>query len=199
MSKINQIYFEQLDNEIKNKIKSITCDELSDMYFSFGESLKNMSGIAANFTWLSEFLIFRYLFHYLGSNFKCIRDTNSKNVYESIDNGQILAPNKKINVNGKTQEPDLVLLRNQAILRLISVKSTMLKVEEDIERISNLRFEIHANFKSVTIIFDDLGKSVKTKTRDIEASTDWHRYIFLKGNKENFYSVLSDKLKLNEV
>ncbi|WP_155971472.1 hypothetical protein [Paenibacillus sp. Soil522] len=196
---VNNVYFEQLDKLLKDDVKTITCSEMSDLYFSFGRNLKNLTGISANYTWLSEFLIFRYVYHYLCFNEGAILDENSRVQFQNNRDGLTLIPNKTVTVNGNTQVPDVVVMKNDSILRLISVKTTMLKVEEDFERISNIRAGVHSNFRSVTVTFDEMRNSTKLKMQEVELDYEWHKYISLKNEKHTFYSVLTEKLKLKEV
>ncbi|MEO0101331.1 MAG: hypothetical protein ABIK84_02925 [candidate division WOR-3 bacterium] len=72
--KILRRAFEELDNLIKENWRSFTCHQIASIYhdflFDMQRGLRGLRGTATNFTGLSEFLIFRFLYHQLGGSFE---------------------------------------------------------------------------------------------------------------------------------
>lgn len=59
-----------LDEYIKMNVDRLTCDDVAQIYFGLRDcGLPDLVGTATNFTGVSEFLVFRSIFHLLGGHF----------------------------------------------------------------------------------------------------------------------------------
>jgi hypothetical protein len=63
--KIHKNWLGSVDEIIKNNLEEITCLDLLQMYYALFRELKLKRSTSAGFTGLSEYLIFRALYHYM--------------------------------------------------------------------------------------------------------------------------------------
>src|SRR5574341_84731 len=75
-------FLEEIDSYIKKYLRTWTCSQVHEFYFRFFYDLKEFKGNSNGFTGLSEYLIFRSLYHLLGGSFNRKNISGSNWIYE---------------------------------------------------------------------------------------------------------------------
>lgn len=208
--------FKEMDNYIKNHIHTITCHEIFEVKNDFYKIIESLCGSTANLTGITELLIFRFMYHALN-----LQDPIEN---KSVQQGNICLyiGNRYIGKNGKLQEPDIVIEKNDEIKYLLSIKNRLNTISptnnekisplvqeltlqngvyttsiQDIFRVENIRHGIHSNFNSITIVFSKVPQRHEKSNNLIEQKFDWHRFLILEENYNSFLTELSSKLNFN--
>ncbi|MYL44499.1 hypothetical protein GLV94_02475 [Virgibacillus halodenitrificans] len=210
--------FEEMDSHLKENLKMMTCHELFEIKNDFYNNIESLCGSTANFTGITELLIFRFIYHSLGMKNPVINKTvQQKN--NSINIGK-----RYVGKNNKYQEPDIVIEENGAIKYLFSIKNqlntttpnnnekisplvqdlllhsgTYTTSIQDIYRIENIRHGIHTHFKSLTIVFSKVQQKHEITNNLIHKRFKWHNFLILENNLNPFLKELKDKLDFKSV
>ena len=117
-----EIFLKEIDSCLIKKHKQLTCANIAEIYWKFFATLKIFKGNSEGFTGLSELIIFRYLFHQLGSS-AFIRDSVSDQQFHFISKNRRLGCNIPLVVNSKKYKPDIVVFQSDKLIAVISVKT----------------------------------------------------------------------------
>ncbi|MEW4286193.1 hypothetical protein [Priestia koreensis] len=208
--------FKDMDKYIKENLDTITCHDIFEIKSDFYTEIESLCGNTANFTGLTELLIFRFMYHALGMT----EDVQNKLVQQ--DNMKLLIGNRYIGKNGKYQEPDIVVEKNEVIKYLLSIKNILSTVSptknekesilikelikqngvctnsiQDIFRIDNIRHNRNNNFNSITIVFSKIPQRHKRAIEIIHNKFEWHRFLILENNNNSFLTELKKKLNFS--
>lgn len=205
--------FQEMDNYIQKNLHSITCNEIFEIKKDFYNIVELQCGSTANLTGITELLVFRFMFHALEMTGQ-IQNKSVQNGSSSLKIG-----NRYIGMNGKYQEPDIVIEQDGIIKFLLSIKNLLSTIAptsnekestlvqelikkngvctnsiQDIFRIDNIRYGQNSNFKSLTIVFSKPPLRHKRAIELIHQKFDWHRFLILENNNNTFLNELNDKL-----
>ncbi|EOR25770.1 hypothetical protein A499_03923 [Niallia nealsonii AAU1] len=210
--------FNDLDTYLKEYLYTVTCNDLFNLKKDFYQTVEALTGSTANLTGITELLIFRHLYHTLGMTAPIFNKTvsNGKN--------QLSIGKRFMGMNGRPQEPDIVIERNGSITHLISIKNALAtnspksfeKDSEviknlmskngpnqvcnngivDIHRIDNIRHEQHEDFKSITVVFSKVPDRHQRAIDIIHEAYNWHRFIILENNPKTFMEEIKKHLPL---
>ena len=154
---INRRYLEEMDKFIKKNYQTLRCSDVFDIYSHFRQSLKDFRGTSSGFTGLSEFLIFRFLYHQLGGSFKIhdVTDELKEFVSESYNNLRIGPIPFKV---GKRRiYPDISIYHSENLLSVIQIKVYLTKgtkeVDGEIEILEELKTH-YPKLQALLIIFE---------------------------------------------
>lgn len=205
--------FQEMDAYIQKNLHSITCNEIFEIKKDFYNIVELQCGSTANFTGITELLVFRFMFHAL--------EMTGQVQNKSVQNGNISLKigNRYVGKNGKYQEPDIVIEQDGVINFLLSIKNLHSNVAptsnekesalvqelikkngactnsiQDIFRIDNIRYGQNRNFKSLTVAFSKPTISHKRAIELVHQKFDWHRFLILENNNNTFLNELNDKL-----
>ena len=159
---INRGYLEEMDKFIKKNYQTLRCSDVFDIYSQFRQSLKDFRGTSNGFTGLSEFLIFRFLYHQLGGSFKIHDVTDSDElkefVSESYDNLRIGPIPFKV---GKRRiYPDISIYHSENLLSVIQIKVYLTRGTEEVDREIEILEELKIRYpklQALLIIFEGLS------------------------------------------
>ncbi|MFD2215333.1 hypothetical protein [Metabacillus endolithicus] len=210
--------FNDLDTYLKENLFSITCHDLFSIKQDFYQSIETLNGSTANLTGITELLIFRHLYHTLRMNTPVLN--------KSVSNGksQLSIGKRFIGKNGRPQDPDIVIEREDSITHLISIKNALATNSPknferdsevikhlmskngpnqvcnngivDIHRIDNIRHGQHKDFKSVTVVFSKVPDRHQRAINIIQEAYDWHHFIILENNTNTFIVEVRKNLTL---
>jgi hypothetical protein len=108
----NRRFLEEIDYFIKENLRTLTCSQIYEFYFRFFYDLKDFKGNSNGFTGLSEYLIFRSIFHLLGGSFsrKNAFGSNWISEFESTDDNNIcIGQSIPIRIDHKKIYPDITV------------------------------------------------------------------------------------------
>lgn len=190
-STIGRNFLEDMDKFILHKYQILKCKDVAKIYFDFFLDLKDFRGNSAGFTGLSEFLIFRFLYHLLGGSFK--RNWINKDSVEFVsrtNGGFRLRQSLPLDVNGKKYRPDVAVFQGDLLKGVVQIKVYLTLGRSEILKEMKILKEIkHANpkMKAVLIIFAKLpskGKELAELQKQRDKNYGWFDYVILRGNNE---------------
>ena len=174
---------------------NMSCDDLHNLYFSFWGILKEFKGGSAGFTGLSEYLIFRFMYIFLGKEFKIKALTKDMNEYERED-GLKLYSNVNIKVDNKIVCPDIVI-ESKNIMRVLSIKIYLSNgrktLEDEFYKLKLLK-DSKIDFRALVIIYVDGSSSIKNFITNYISQNTWLDCIFLENNKVHFNLFIENLL-----
>jgi hypothetical protein len=166
-------YIAKLDSYLSENAESITCFELSELYFDFIRSIQSLGGDTRNLTGMTEF-IFSRAYYYLNKN------TIEKN---SLIFGRALP--------GTLRQPDIVVFRGTTPLISIEVKSNYANVYQDYDRHKEV-FNKHKNIMNATIAFEVEKKSDKKKNDGLLKESTFYQCLILNETHQNLKVALQN-------
>lgn len=189
----------EMDNYCANNLNNLTCCDIFDIYASFFQDLKIYKGNSNGFTGLSEYLIFRYIYHLLGGSFERVQIKDSYK-FKSKDEKCIIGENLPVKIGSKEYRPDIVIYRNDKLILAIEIKlyltSGLESLVRDLEKLK-LIHKHHPSAKGIFISYSPIAKNGKIYEKLLEEanSNDWLGYIILAKNEELFKEKIEKYLK----
>lgn len=186
---------------IKDRVTSLTGEELYDLKKGFYEKSTEYMGHANNLTGITELLINMYVTHFLDAN--RLRYNINRNC--SI-----------VGANGHENEIDIAVIDDNDKVRIgFSIKREQGSagwkkheldcefcqryrrefgkdnIVQDLYRLDNIKRGEHGDFKSMTIIFEEVNQATIDRMNRIQKSSKHsHSYIVLQGNNMPLWDQL---------
>lgn len=199
-------FLEAVDFYIRDHLQKLTCSEIYKLYFNFFSELKNFKGNANGFTGLSEFIIFRAIYHLLGGSFKIENAEGSADIYEfrsKTDKSIRIGQSTPIRIDNKKLYPDVVVYKNNDLIAAAQIKiyvtGGIKEVSAEIEKLKMLRAKF-TNMHAFFIVFSlsEKGK-IASDLKRYQDNETWFRFVILNENESNFAAVLEEGLNLKEL
>lgn len=201
-------FLEDIDQYISTRYDKLTCDDIWNIYFRFFEDMKEFKGNSNGFTGLSEYLLFRSVYHLLGGSFEPVRIT--KDLYEFVsktDQNLRLSQSTRVDgriTGGRRLYPDIGVSYSKKLLAVCQIKIYLTQgskeVHAELEKLDYLK-SCYPDLQALLLVF----MSVSTKGRIIadlktEASKrQWFQYYFLQGDSRVLVDVMKEGLNLGRV
>jgi len=207
--RIGQNFLESIDALIKTNCNDLECNDLAEIYFKFFDTLKQFRGNSSGFTGLSEFLVFRTLYHTLGGRLKGPKEKEVKRTWFIRDNLKIgqgirtlfKTPFMIKDKERKSCEPDISIRHNNKLVGVIQIKITPLSSSVIIAEAKTLKKlkEENPELKALLLFLDDksVGQKVRKILRGFKEENNWFSFIILRGIKSKLSRELQNKLRLN--
>lgn len=200
---INRRYLEEMDKFIKKNYQTLPCSDVFDIYSQFRQSLKEFRGTSSGFTGLSEFLIFRFLYHQLGGSFKVhdVTDELKEFVSESYNNLRIGPIPFKV---GKRRiYPDISIYHSENLLSVIQIKVYLTRGTKEVDREMEILEELKTHYpklQALLIIFEASTEGKIFRELEKQKNTkEWFNFLILKENKELLTKKLHQCLNLERI
>jgi|GEM_PF-3597802 len=161
----------QIDEHIRTQLDTLTCADVSRIYFDWIQTISKYGGNPKDFTGLTEFLIYR-LISYLN--------------VDAISNEDIY-----LDCSGSIgqRQPDLIIYKGTKPVFSIQVKSNYSKIKEDYDR----HMEVKAacpSIKFATIAFEVREPSHVKQIHKFQAMNRDYQCLILKDNEKNIKDEL---------
>ncbi|MCU4798623.1 hypothetical protein OB971_26835 [Bacillus cereus] len=199
--------FDDIYMQIRNNIRTITCNDLYIIKDRFYTKCNEYKGNAENLTGLTELLVAMFLKAFkeeLNLSYNIESDatrTGYNNRENKIDYAFLSADNKiKYGVSVKRENAPIRLKDHEKNTEVINKFKNNITVVQDLFRLDNIKKGSHGSFKSVTIIFKVVEKTSHLNImNNILSNYDEyeHNYIVLEGNNEVLFNQLIEKLGIN--
>ena len=199
---IGGTFLKQLDEYIKANWESITCDYIFKLYQRFFEDLKELKGNANGFTGLSEYLIFRFLYHQLNDSFTPEKYTQEIKYFvgKHYKIGQSI---NMIPIGQPKCYPDISLIQKDTdkLLAVLQIKTFLTEGKAEIEKemmnFSKLKEHCNPALIGVLIIYAQPSNGPLFKElENIKNANNWFNYIILKNNNGLLCERLHTALKI---
>jgi hypothetical protein len=193
LQEINDYFAENLDN--------ITCSELYDHYSYMFQILKEIKGNSSGFTGLSEYLIFRYIYNYLGGSFETVQLTKDLFEFRSTDGIYRIGQSIPVITETRKYYPDIVVYKQDQLILAAEIKFYLADGIKSLEvDLKKLR-EIHKQYPTAKCLFisyniiPEKGKIYKKLLEEVN-SNDWLDFIILAENNELFKEKMHQHLDI---
>lgn len=170
-------------------MSELTAYDIFTIYFDFFEDLKKFKGNSDGFMGLSEYLLFRYLYNYLGGSFKPVL-LKSVYIFESQEKNYMIGQNIPLYIDSKTFKPDIIVYKDNEPVLVIEIKIYLTNGMKSLERDINKLKHIHSQYNNATCLFicfcriSEKGKIYKFLMDEVK-SNNWLNYLILEENKQN--------------
>ncbi|MDP2836358.1 MAG: hypothetical protein Q8N97_05195 [Methanobacteriaceae archaeon] len=183
-------FLNSFDKYIAENINDLTTLDIFTMYFDFFEDLKRFKGNSNSFTGLGEYLLFRYLYNYLGGSFKAVPITKELFIFKSLENDYCIGQSSPITVESKKYYPDIMVYKNNEPFLVAEIKLYLTSGLKDLENDINKLKHIHKNYPNSKCLFicfkgfSKKGKIYKHLIDETEAN-EWLNYLILENEEKN--------------
>lgn len=211
-------FLKELDIHIQKNWADLKCDDVSQIYWDFWNTLKPFKGNSNGFTGLSEYLIMRILLHKLG-DWQVVEHSKDTRYFHSKDFRHLyVVPeypfkkgfNKKKN-RPEYVKPDIVICQSptspfkgiKRLLGIIEVKVYLTSGRKTVaavfDKLAAIRKK-HKELKALLLIFDEISNKpsslAELKKKSCNDSSKWFSYCSLKETKISLSEVLEETLAL---
>ncbi len=202
---IGRRFLEDFDSYVKNNLRRLTCADIYDLYDHFFYDLEEFKGNSNGFTGLSEYLIFRVLYHLLGGSFKPKKTSGSDWIYEfesNVNNSIRIGQSIPIYINGKKIYPDITVYNGGRLKSVAQIKLYLTRgskeVYNEMEKVKLLRAKF-SGMRALLIIFSlsETGKIIN-ELKEFQNKESWFHFTILKRNGDLITKVLTHDLDLDE-
>jgi hypothetical protein len=200
---IGHKFLSDLDEYLAKSWKTITCDEMADLYYRFFCDLKEFKGNANGFTGLSEYLLFRALYHRLGGDFEKIRVTHDLFEFVSKDGTIRIGQSTPVNLDKKRYYPDIVIYNNDKLVSIIQIKiyltSGRKEIDKEVETLRRIR-ERYPGVECTLVIFGAISPASKIAIylSQRKKDTDGFHSLVLRNNHNSLSKELDRWLALGK-
>lgn len=204
-------FLEDIDEYISRQYLALTCDDIGKIYFQFFEDMKFFKGNSNGFTGLSEYLIFRLLYHLLGGDFKAEPISESHwSLYNftsksnrDLQLSQSTCVDKKVTGRGRIY-PDIGVWYGKKLIAVCQIKiyltNGVKEVRDELDKLDCLK-KAYSDLQALLLVFNEIsgkGKVVKLLKEEV-TKKPWFRYCSLKGNSQLLNNVLKEGLNLDRI
>ncbi len=207
ISKIGKQFLEEIDHYLANNYRNLKCADISNMYFQFFQDLKEFKGNSNGFTGLSEYLIFRFLYHLLGGEFERKKIPDSHELWEFIskhNNNLRIGQNVPVPLDGQRCNPDIVIYESGRLIAVIEIKiyfsGGVKQIARERERLEKLR-KCYPEVQVLWIVFSKLSTKGKIwpALEQIKNGRRWFNFLNLEQSNEPFGRTLHKCLDLERL
>lgn len=188
-------FLQEIDNYFAKNLDNITCSELYGHYSYMFQILKEFKGNSSGFTGLSEYLIFRYIYNYLGGSFETVQLTKDLFEFKSTDVIYHIGQSIPVMTEMSKYYPDIVVYKQDQLILAAEIKLYLAggikSLEVDLKKLK----EIHKQYPNAKCVFisyniiPEKGKIYKKLLEEVN-SNDWLDFIILARNNELFKEKL---------
>lgn len=191
-------FLKDLDEFLGDNLDSLTCADVREMYSDFYWELKNFKGNSSGFTGLSEYVIFRLIYHLLGGSFD--KRAVSQWLFEFVSKDGIyrIGQNTSITVGNQKFYPDVIVYKNDNPLLVVEIKIYLTygikTLMGDIDKLNVITSE-YPGAKGLFIIYDNMskGKAFEWLTEEIKLNNNIN-YLILEENNCLFKNEIENYL-----
>ncbi|BAI81691.1 hypothetical protein DEFDS_P067 (plasmid) [Deferribacter desulfuricans SSM1] len=197
-------FLQKIDNLIQDNLDNITSNTINHLYYLQFNLLKNFKGNSSGFTGLSEFLIVRFIIHYItkkyNQNFKLLPITKDIKYWQSqnfkINVQQTIKLPKPVKVGNKKQnkiQPDIIIKKENKIISYIEIKIYLkdFKILEDLIKKYEVLLENNKNnYKLLFILFNG-NDNIMEKLDKYKLQNTWFNYIVLNKSNKKFIDAVN--------
>lgn len=204
---IGRTFLTQLDDLVATNWQYLRCNDIYKLYFEFSNDLKNFRGNANGFTGLSEYLIFRFLYHQLGGSFRK-ESWMTSGVSQFVGKDCRIGQNVPLYLGDEKRRcvPDIVLYQEDSLIAAIQIKVYLTtgrkEVDKEMETFKELRKTNPEGFRAMLLIYDhspsDRGLVRQELCRQ-KNTNDWFDFLVLRGNDESLAIKLNTSLQLGRL
>lgn len=202
---INKRYLEEMDKFIKTNYQTLKCDDIYEIYSQFRELLKKFRGTSSGFTGLSEFLIFRFLYHQLGGSFTIHKVTRElKGFISEVHDNLWIGQNIGVEAGGRRIYPDISMYHSKDLLSVIQIKiyptGGTEEVGREMEKLEQLRTQ-YTKLRALLMIYEGLSPTGKIfrELREQKNTKEWFDFLILKENEELLAKKLHQSFNLETI
>jgi len=134
-------FLTDLDGFLHDNIDYLTCSDVHDIYSDFFRDLKDFKGNSSGFTGLSEYIIFRFILHLLGSSFVKVKKTDELYEFASKDGIYRIGQNTPLKTSSKRYYPDIIVYKKNLPILIIEIKiyltNGITTLMEDLNKLKN--------------------------------------------------------------
>ena len=188
-------FLKDLDGFLYDNIDNLTCSDVHDIYSDFFRDLKDFKGNSSGFTGLSEYIIFHFILHLLGSSFVKVKKTNELYEFVSKDGIYQIGQNTPLKTSSKRYYPDIIVYKKNLPILIVEIKiyltNGITTLMEDLNKLKEMNTE-YPNSKGLFICYWKLSEKNKTYKRlleEVDSNSDLN-YIILDGNNDLFKNSL---------
>jgi|GEM_PF-1715007 len=205
---IGRTFLTQMDAFLAANWQHLTCDDIYRVYDQFFNDLKDFKGNAYGFTGLSEYLVFRFLYHQLGGSFRRERITRDLSDFVGKSNAWRIGQSIPVRVGDRHRRclPDIVLYQEDRLMMAIQVKLYLTAGVSEVRREAATFAELRAlnpgDFRALLLIYSHSlsGRgSVRQELAGHKNASDWFDFVVLKGNHERLADRLDTSLLLSRL
>lgn len=188
--KIGLNFLQGIDDYLAENLDDLRWSDMFDIYFGFFRDLKKYKGSSGGFTGLSEYIIFRYIYHLLGGSFENVRISQDLFEFQSDDGVYRLGQNTPIQVESRRYYPDIIIYRNDIPVFVVEIKIYLTNGVQTLMGDINKLNEIHETYptaKCLFINYTNIPKNGKIYPRLIEETEfkEWLDFVILDKNEQN--------------
>ena len=202
---ISRRCLEEMDKFIKKNYQTLRCSDVFDIYSQFRQSLKDFRGTSSGFTGLSEFLIFRFLYHQLGGSFKIHDVTNELKEFVSESYNNLRIGPIPFKVGKRRIYPDISIYHSENLLSVIQIKVYLTRGTKEVDREIEILEELktrsrYPKLQALLIIFEVSTEGKIFRELEKQKNTkEWFNFLILKENKELLTKKLHQCLNLESI
>jgi hypothetical protein len=190
-------FLQEVDDHLKENIHILSCDDINRIYSDFFEDLKKFKGNSHGFTGLSEYLVFRFLYHLLGGGDleKAPQGTGLWFVSKSDRNLRI-GQSTRVDIGDKKYFPDIAVLYKSKLVAVAQIKTYLVngsgEIEKEMDKITALRKQ-YTEMQAVLIMFQGPAMTGRVYGRldRLREDNTWFDFLILKDNR----SVMENELR----
>jgi hypothetical protein len=199
---IGRRLLDDLNSYLWERWPTLKCCEVAEICWGFFDDLKSFRDTATGFTGLSEFLMFRFLYHQLGGQFE--RRSVTKDLWEfraKADDRIRLGQNLRVEGTMKTYRPDVVLFKDDELLAAIQVKVYAVygkkTIEKELAKLKDLK-ERYRGLRALLVFFHGppaRGKGTEYLKKEAKRA-GWWDFLALRENRERLAPRIESILNL---
>ncbi len=207
ISNIGNQFLQGIDRYLADNYLNLKCADIPNMYFQFTRSLKKFKGNSNGFTGLSEYLIFRFLYHWLGGEFERKDIPGSQDLSEFIskhNNNLRIGQSVPVSLNGQRCNPDIVIYESGRLVAAVEIKiyfsGGVKQIARERERLEKLR-KCYPEAQVLWIVLWKLSTKGKilSALKEMKKGRQWFNFLNLEPNNEPFGSELQKYLDLERL
>jgi len=191
-------FLQQMDDYIKRNYKTMTCQEMYNIYKDFFNTLKDFRSNSSGFTGFPEFLVFRFVCHALGEFQPNSITDDTMEFVSTTDNKLVIGQSIGMNVNGINKKPDVLIKYDGKPISVIEIKTVTISsktIDEVIERFNDFK-DAYPKLNILLMIFWQLTETDKGLKKLKESQ---NKFLILDKNDGLLFNMLNESLKLSEI
>jgi hypothetical protein len=200
---IGRRFLEDIDSYIKNNLRTLTCSQIRDLYSRFFDDLKVLKGNSNGFTGLSEYLVFRSLYHLLGGGFKRENASGSHWIYEFVKDRLRIGQSIPIYINERRLYPDIAIYHSDKLKAIAQIKIYITNVSKEvineIEKMKLLRRKFNDMYALLIIYELSKGSKINNELQKLQDEISWFHFTILNKNDALISNILTNKLGISRL
>jgi len=188
--KIGLDFLQGLDDYIAANLDNLRWFDIFEIYFDFFGDMKKYKGSSGGFTGLSEYIIFRYIYHLFGGSFENVQISRDLFEFQSNDGVYRLGQNTPIQVESRKYYPDIIIYRHDVPIFVIEIKIYLTNGVQtlmgDIKKLNEIH-EAYPTAKCLFINYTTISKNGKIYPKLLEETEfkEWLDFVILDKNEQN--------------